>query len=241
MVNTVESIRDQFVEKLQSNEWVQDKTGAPMLEIIGATFVADEDHIFGHPSQQYIHRELEWYKSGSLYVDDIPDGTPKIWEQVSSKHGRINSNYGWCIWSPQNGNQYNEVLNTLSRDPTSRRAVMIYQRPSMHIDYNADGMSDFICTNAVQYMIRDGQLHAVVQMRSNDAWAGYRNDYAWQIYVLRILAIDLQVKPGNIYWNAGSLHIYPNQLHLVNHYAETGESHISKSEYMEIYGATESA
>jgi thymidylate synthase len=61
----------------------------------------------------------------------------------------------------------------------------------MWYDYNRDGMSDFMCTNAVTYIIRDHLVHANVQMRSNDCIFGYRNDRAWQLHVLKMLVDDL--------------------------------------------------
>jgi thymidylate synthase len=108
-------------------------------------------------------------------------------------------------------------------------------------DYNKNGRSDFMCTNAVQYMIRDKQVHAIVQMRSNDAWAGYRNDYAWQKWVLEQITGTLNMRAGNDYdvgqiiWQAGSLHVYERQFYLVEHYMRTGVSNITKEEYDSIY------
>ena len=67
---------------------------------------------------------------------------------------------------------------------------MIYTRPSIWMEYNEDGKNDFICTNAVTYYIRDNYLQSVVQMRSNDVVFGYKNDYAWQLYVLEQMAKD---------------------------------------------------
>jgi thymidylate synthase len=64
-------------------------------------------------------------------------------------------------------------------------------------------------------MIRYGRLNAVVQMRSNDVVFGYRNDYAWQKHVLQKLAKDLGVVEGDIYWNAGSLHVYERHFNMV--------------------------
>jgi thymidylate synthase len=93
---------------------------------------------------------------------------------------------------------------------------MIYTRPSMWQDYNRNGRSDFMCTNTVQYLIREGRLHAVVNMRSNDAIFGFRNDRAWQQHVLEKLANDLNVPSGNLYWNVGSLHVYSRHYHLVD-------------------------
>ncbi len=205
----VEHIREHFIEELKYGRFVTDKTGVKTIEMVGACFEANHPSIFGDINQEYVERELEWYKSMSLYVDDIPGITPAIWKQVASTEGKINSNYGWAIYSEDNGFQYLNVLDELTANPNSRRAVMIYTRPTMWSDYNHNGMSDFMCTNAVQYMIRDGQLVAVVQMRSNDVVFGYRNDYAWQKYVADMLTRDLglDVEP-KIIWNVGNLHVY---------------------------------
>ena len=193
-----------------------DKSGVQMLEIRSASFLADEPAIFGTPNQDYIRREIDWYETMSLNVNDIQGGPPTIWKQVADKEGYINSNYGWCVWSRENFNQYDRVLDELRSQPNSRRAVMIYTRPTMWLEYDLNGMSDFMCTNAVQYMIRDDKVHAVVQMRSNDVVFGYKNDYAWQKHVLDMLAKDLGVEPGDIYWNAGSLHVYARHFHLIS-------------------------
>lgn len=190
--------------------------GNSTIEILNASFVADEDSIFGTINHDYIKREEEWYNSMSLNVNDIPGGAPAVWKAVADKDGFINSNYGWCIYSPENGSQYDSVVNELSKSPESRRAIMIYTRPSMWLDYNKNGRSDFMCTNAVQYLIRDGQLHAVVQMRSNDAVFGFKNDKAWQQHVLNKLANDLSVPVGKLYWNVGSLHVYARHFYLID-------------------------
>ena len=93
---------------------------------------------------------------------------------------------------------------------------MIYTRPSMWEDYNKNGMSDFMCTNTVQYFLRNGRLDALVQMRSNDVVFGYKNDFAWQDYVLNNLCQDLGVDKGTITWSVGSLHVYERHFHLIS-------------------------
>jgi thymidylate synthase len=207
MQNRVKDIRNQFIEKFNNEEFVTDKTGVKTIEIVGASFLADEEAIFGIPDQSYIQREIDWYESQSLNVADLVP-TPKIWQQISDKDGYIHSNYGYLIFSPENKHQYKRVREELSLNPNTRRAVMIYTRPTIYTEYNRNGMSDFICTNAVQYMIRDNKLHAIVQMRSNDVVFGYRNDSAWQEYVLQKLSKDLGILPGFITWQVGSLHVY---------------------------------
>lgn len=220
-MQTIQDIRSYFISALENEDYVEDKTGVKTLDLVGASFLADAPAIFGTPNEEYISREIAWYESQSLNVEDIPGETPAIWKSISSDNGKINSNYGYLINSEENFNQYQKVLTQLLVDRQSRRAVMIYQRPSMHEDFCVDGMSDFICTNAVQYLIRGNQVNAVVQMRSNDVIFGYRNDYAWQLHVLQNLVADINrlgesdYSVGDIIWQVGSLHVYERHFKFV--------------------------
>lgn len=241
-INSVKDVRDTFATllaeenftKVEREKSLTDFVGTETLEIVGASFVADEETLFGEINRDYIHREESWYRSQSLSVDDIPGGAPTIWKSIASKDGKINSNYGWCIWSDENGRQFENVISELKNNPASRRAVTIYTRPSIWRDYNENGRSDFICTNAVQYLVRDGKVHSYVQMRSNDAIFGYKNDFAWQKTVLEEVASSINVSAGKIYWNVGSLHVYARHFYLVDHYMKTGKTFVSKKEYFEL-------
>lgn len=220
-INSVIDIRDQFISLYNDEEFVIDKSGCKTLEIFGAHFLADEETIFGTLNKDYAEREIEWYESQSLYVTDIPGGTPKVWDAVSSNTKRINSNYGFLIYSDKNYSQYKNVRQELKHNPFSRRAVMIYTRPSIWQEYNENGMDDFICTHAVGYAIRDGALHAHVMMRSNDIVFGYKNDRFWQLYVQEKLARDLRVEVGQLVWTVSSLHVYERHFHLIEKYNES--------------------
>lgn len=211
----VSDVRSWFQYLKNREEYVIDKTGCKMLEVVGATFIADEPAIFGTVNQDYVAREIEWYKSRSLNVNDIPGGPPKAWVASASPAGLINSNYGFLVWDKENWNQFDNVYRELKANPESRRAVMVYTRPQIWNDYNKNGMSDFICTNTVQYLVRGGKLDTIVQMRSNDVIFGYRNDAAWQDYVRRSLAENLGVEVGQMLWNAASLHVYERHFDLI--------------------------
>ena len=207
-MQNVADVRAKLIQKYKDQDFVIDKTGVKTIELIGESFIADEDWIIRKPNYEYIERELAWYESQSLYVDDIPGDTPAIWKQVASSDGRINSNYGYLIWSDENYDQYANVRLELEKNPNSRRAVMIYNRPSMHNDYNKDGMSDFICTYANTFLIRDNKLVSHYLMRSNDAVFGYNNDVHWSMHVQKMLAADLGIEVGDIIWTATNLHVY---------------------------------
>ncbi len=189
------------------------------IELLGAAFKADEPAIFGQPNE-YIQRELQWYESMSLNVRDIPGKVPAIWKAIAADDGTVNSNYGYLFWSPENGSQARHVVDMLIRDPESREAVAIYNRPSIHEDAFSNGRRDFICTNAVSYLIRNNRLDIVVQMRSNDVVFGYKNDWAWQKHTqlwvleqLHYIVPDREYEVGTIYWQVASLHIYRRHWH----------------------------
>lgn len=218
----VSDIRAKLIQKYKDQDFVTDKTGVKTIEVIGESFIADEDWIIRKPNYEYIERELEWYKSQSLYVDDIPGETPAIWNQVCSDFGEINSNYGYLIWHEENYNQYQNVLEELTANPNSRRAVMIYNRPSMHKDYKRDGMSDFICTYANTFLIRDGKLISHYLMRSNDCVFGYTADVHWALHVQKMLASDLGVEVGDLIWTATNLHVYSRHFSHIEKLIEEG-------------------
>lgn len=210
-------VRNHFRNELLNENFTVDRNGGKTIELLGASFHATEPAIFGKPNQDYIDAELAWYESQSTNINDIyiDKDPPKAWQMTANRHGEINSNYGHLIFSDKYHNQFDQVVNELRKNKDSRRASMVYQRPSIWLEYNDQCKNDFICTNSVTYYIRDNQLHCVVQMRSNDVIFGYRNDFAWQEYVLCALADELGVDDGEIYWQVQNLHIYERHFDLV--------------------------
>lgn len=188
------------------------------VEIQNAHFLADSDTIIRKPNYEYANREIQWYESQSLYVKDIPGEVPKIWQMCADKNGKINSNYGWCVLSEENGSQLDYCIKRLVYDPHTREACMIYNRPSMQIDCNANGMHDFMCTYSTQVFLNDigdnkHRLDYTVFQRSCDAVYGFCNDSLWHRYVMRKLVDELNkydrnVTLGNMIYNCGSIHVY---------------------------------
>ena len=233
-MDSIRNIRELFARLFQERSFVPDKTGQFTIEILGAQFIADDETIFGIPNTKYITKEIGWYMTRSLNIKDM-ESPPKMWQSVASEEGFVNSNYGYLVFDPKNYCQIDNCIVELRSNPWSRRAVAIYTRPSMWIEYSKHGMSDFICTNTVQYFIRANpvepdtlRLFARVDMRSNDVWSGYRNDFAWQMFVFNYAFMALKksfpsLRRGAIIWCCGSLHLYERNFDLVQHYIETGE------------------
>tara|TARA_Y200000002_G_scaffold374019_1_gene374089 strand:- start:1294 stop:1965 length:672 start_codon:yes stop_codon:yes gene_type:complete len=222
-MQTVSDIRDHFIGELQDEVYTVDRHNMKTIELIGASFMADEASIFGTPNEEYIQAEIDWYLSGSTNVNDIykwpnypkDKAPPEAWQYTSNDHGEINSNYGKLIFDDKYYRQYDNVVAELRDNPDSRRASMVYQRPSIWVEYGENGKNDFICTNAVTYYIRNDELQSVVQMRSNDVVYGYKNDYAWQQFVMKTLAKDLDIEVGFMTWQVQNLHVYERHFNLV--------------------------
>ena len=230
-LNNVQDVRQYFIDELKDEAFTIDKTRQKTIELIGASFIADESAIFGTVNHEYVDAEIQWYEKKSTNINDIHANKepPAAWIYTANAHGEINSNYGHLIYSDKYYNQYDMVLDELLSNPDGRRATLVYNRPSIWVDFCESGKNDFICTNAVTYYIRDGLLHSVVQMRSNDVIYGYKNDFAWQLHVVNKLCNDYNfrrfartatsngkaIEPGLMMWQVQNLHVYERHFHLV--------------------------
>ena len=214
---TVDDIRQYFIQELRDENFTVDRTNSKTIELIGASFIADEEAIFGEPNTSYIDAELDWYLGCSTNINDIryKDEPPQAWQYAANEYGEINSNYGKLIFDDKYYRQFDNVVNELNHEPDSRRAVMIYNRPSIWTEFDENGKNDFICTNAVSYYIRDNHLQSVVQMRSNDVVFGYKNDYARQRYVMDMVANEVDCEVGSLTWQVQNLHVYERHFDLV--------------------------
>lgn len=164
-------------------------------------------------NREYCEKEMKWYDSQSLsirgYMEDIA-----IWKRVADKNGMINSNYGWVIYSDENGNQFENVVKHLSENKSTRHGIMLFNRPSMHKEWNENGRSDFICSVSYHFFIRDDRLFAIYNWRSEDIIFGLTGSdfyFAAEIYERmhnRLVVTYPDLKYGSIIWFCDSLHIY---------------------------------
>ena len=206
--------------KIKEKNFLIDKSNAKLVEIMVPRLVLNPENPvlnFGNKKTavKYCEKEIQWYLSQDLsiknWVDDI-----KIWNDVASndKQKLINSNYGWCIFSKKNYNQYKNCIEELKSNSYSRRAYMIYIRPSMWEDYNKNGMNDFICTIGVQIFIRNNSLIYIINQRSLDIWYSLIGaDFYWHSYVYNKIYSELlstysNLKKNKIIWIPNSMHLY---------------------------------
>lgn len=181
-------------------------------------------------SSKYIQAELDWYLSQDRCIKghELIETNP-IWQRISANN-YVNSNYGWCVFSDENGSQYKHVLKHLNNDLYTKHATIIYTRPSIHEEYN-DGKHatyDMMCTMYTDCLVRYNRLDYIVHQRSSDAWNGLRNDLAWHQFMFNKILDDLNkthgnsILPGMIYFNIDSCHIYKcNEQQIINYLKES--------------------
>ena len=217
----VQDVMDMIIEKYKNKEF--DANGN--VALYGVSFVADKNEMFHKPSEDYIRRESEWYHRMSLNVYDIPGKVPKIWRDCAAEDGTIISNYGWMLFSEENGFQFTNAIRSIKKDPNSRQAIAIFMRPSMHKEWNKDGRHDFCCTYNYnfQFDANNNTLNMIVNMRSNDAATGYTNDVMWAQEVFAIACNELGAEMGVLVWRADNFHVYPRSFHELDEYIEKQE------------------
>lgn len=139
--------------------------------------------------------DLEWIAEYSAF-----------WNNVSDDGTTVNSAYGHRIFKNEfNGrSQWDYVIEELTRDPDSRRAVVHIRLPG---DSKHESR-DVPCTISLSYMIRNNELHAFTNMRSTDLIFGLGNDFPAFSTFQELLALQLNVGLGNHYFMTNSLHVY---------------------------------
>lgn len=157
-----------------------------------------------HLPMRYAVGELMWYLSGSNMTDDIAKFSP-VWRNLSDDGVHANSAYGYRIFEKYGFDQMQYVIDTLTRDPLSRQAVIHIKDP---VDYGEHPTKDVPCTVCLQFLIRHNKLHMTVYMRSNDIWMGLPYDVFSFTCIQILLAFKLGVDIGTYTHHAASLHLY---------------------------------
>ena len=147
--------------------------------------------------------EFLWYlaKSNDLnfisyyigqYLDESEDGAT------------VYGAYGPRLYGLRGNNQVEHILDLLTRNPGSRRAVI----QLFDADDIREHHREIPCTCTLQFMVRDGQVELATTMRSNDAFKGLPHDVFSFTMIQEMVARILGLEPGVYTHFVGSLHLY---------------------------------
>lgn len=152
-------------------------------------------------NKAFMFAEAYWILTGSNRLEDVAKFMSG-YRNFSDDQIFLKGAYG-----PKVVDQLPYVVDTLINDNDSRQAVLTIWR-------ERPGQSkDIPCTIAMQFLIRDGKLNLVTTMRSNDIVLGFTYDvftFSMVATAIQLLLRDrgLEVSLGDLFVNAGSLHMY---------------------------------
>jgi len=222
---------------------IDNRTGNRVLYSVD--WLADQHSMIGQVNPDWVRRELAWFNSGSDELSDMEGPVPKLFQACAGWDGKVNSAYGHILFGqgeflPQPPTIYQRVLNAFTSEGFgTRHAVAIISDRDIHDLAYWNGRNDFICTNALNFMIDDDKrLHIIAQMRSMDAVFGYRADYSMWNNLMERMLLDLNkiagwpsslgVRRGNITFQVANLHVYPRHFKLLEETAADTEERIAR-------------
>lgn len=177
--------------------------GRQTRELLDVTWCVRDarQNLWVHPhrnlSYKFAVAEWLWIWFGHDDVRTIAQYNKHI-AQFSDNGSTFDGAYGPLVRA-----QWPLVIANLNGDPDSRQAVMQIFRRSIR-----PWTRDVPCTLTVQFILRHGKLHTIVNMRSSDVWLGLPYDCYNFSMLANITASVLGVVTGGIIFHLGSSHLY---------------------------------
>lgn len=157
-------------------------------------------------SYRFAAAEALWILTGDNRLQPLMDHAPR-YGKFSDDGRTLSGAYG-----PRVVTQLQYVVDALQQDEQSRQAIMTTWRECPRPS------KDIPCTISLQFLIRCGKIHCVVNMRSSDTWLGWPYDIFSFTMITCMVGLLLTQRTGKSYQlgilalNAGSQHIYePDQ------------------------------
>lgn len=145
---------------------------------------------------RFMVAEFLWMAAGRNDVKSLARFNPNM-AQFSDDGIHLDGAYGpWFLAGLP------RVVDLLTNDPDSRQAFIKIGDPRQ------TPSKDVPCTMTWQFLVRDGHLHMVANMRSSDAWLGIPYDVYTFSQLANCVAGTLDVPRGWLYLNLASSHLY---------------------------------
>ncbi|MBO5882020.1 MAG: thymidylate synthase [Alistipes sp.] len=140
---------------------------------------------------------------GALGVDSPIEGY---------KFGDLNHVYGyqWRSWPKANGetiDQIKEVIETIKRNPTSRRMIVSAWNVA-----DVGSMALPPCHTMFQFFVAEGKLSCQLYQRSGDVFLGVPFNIASYALLTMMIAKECDLEVGEFIHTLGDAHLYLNHL-----------------------------
>jgi thymidylate synthase len=197
-----------------------DRTGTGTVSLFGERLRYDLSAGFPLITTKRVHFkslavELLWFLRGDGNVAWLRERGVTIWDEWADDKGELGPVYGvqWRSWPTPDGghvDQISGILDTLRRDPDSRRMVVsawnVAELPEMALAP---------CHAMFQFYVADGRLSCQMYQRSADMFLGVPFNIASYALLTRMMADQAGLEPGDFIWVGGDCHIYSNHVEQV--------------------------
>jgi thymidylate synthase len=193
------------------NKVVKDDDNFSTLEVQNYTFTildtSDKDDITNKESKDWLPEEFleRIHDSGKVNPGLAWEKRKDVWKEFLTK-GKFDYSYNERFFR---GDQLPLIISELKVNPDTRQACLIVHDSKDKIGglrYN----ERIPCSMYYQFMVRNGKLDVIYNMRSSDFDTHFANDI-WLAAELRdYVASQIGVESGLFHMNIGSLHRYKN-------------------------------
>ncbi len=150
--------------------------------------------------------EQVWFLSGDKNTEFLRKYT-KMWDEFTEPDGTITSAYGYRWKHHFKRDQLQNLVDLLSKDPSSRHGVIITWDPNDD-GYGGTAKKNVPCPFAFTVNIIGGKLNLHNIIRSNDMMLGCPFDTFGFALLMCTLAQKLNVRPGVYTHTISNAHIY---------------------------------
>ena len=211
---------DLLRDVLANGSHKSDRTGTGTRSVFGRQLRFDLAEGFPLITTKRVHfksiaYELLWFLRGESNVGWLRDNGVTIWDEWADERGELGPVYGvqWRSWPAPDGthiDQIQQVIDTLRRDPDSRRIIVSA--------WNVADIPDMAlapCHAFFQFYVADGRLSCQLYQRSADMFLGVPFNIASYALLTMMVAQQVGLEPGDFIWTGGDCHIYDNHLEQV--------------------------
>ncbi|MGB6731629.1 MAG: thymidylate synthase [Xanthobacteraceae bacterium] len=195
----------------------RDRTGTGTRSIFGHQMRFDLQSGFPLVTTKKLHvksiiYELLWFLRGDTNIKYLNDHGVRIWDEWADDNGDLGPVYGrqWRSWPTPDGgaiDQIKQALDTIRRDPDSRRIIVTAWNPG-----DLPKMALSPCHCLFQFYVAEGRLSCQLYQRSADVFLGVPFNIASYALLTVAVAQVTGLKPGTFIHSFGDAHLYLNHL-----------------------------
>lgn len=197
-----------------------DRTGTGTKSVFGYQMRFNLSEGFPLITTKKVHlksiiHELLWFLKGDTNTAYLKANGVSIWDEWADENGNLGPVYGkqWRSWAGPDGvviDQIKEVLETLKKNPDSRRIIVSAWNP---VDLPKMALAPCHCL--FQFYVADGKLSCQLYQRSADIFLGVPFNIASYALLTMMLADVCGLGYGDFVHSFGDAHIYSNHMEQV--------------------------